>query len=76
MKAASSLHEKIRETIEGKILSGAWAPGYRIPFERDLMSRYGCARMTVNRALGSLVDAGLIVRRRRVGSTPGSRVRT
>ena len=68
MKAASSLHEKIRETIEGKILSGAWAPGYRIPFERDLMSQYGCARMTVNRALASLVDAGLIVRRRRVGS--------
>ncbi|MBS0279987.1 MAG: histidine utilization repressor [Proteobacteria bacterium] len=68
MKAASSLHEKIRKAIEGKILSGAWAPGYRIPFERDLMSQYGCARMTVNRALASLVDAGLIVRRRRVGS--------
>jgi GntR family histidine utilization transcriptional repressor len=32
------------------------------------MSQYGCARMTVNRAIASLVDAGLIVRRRRVGS--------
>lgn len=68
MKAALSLHEKIRKTIEDKILTGVWAPGYRIPFERDLMSQYGCARMTVNRALASLVDAGLIVRRRRVGS--------
>jgi len=68
MKSASSLHEKIRKTIEDKILTGAWPPGYRIPFERDLMSQYGCARMTVNRALASLVDAGLIVRRRRVGS--------
>jgi len=68
MKSASSLHEKIRKTIEDKILTGAWPPGYRIPFEKDLMTQYGCARMTVNRALASLVDAGLIVRRRRVGS--------
>lgn len=68
MKVASSLYEKIRKNIEDKILTGAWAPGHRIPFERDLMSQYGCARMTVNRAIASLVDAGLIVRRRRVGS--------
>jgi GntR family transcriptional regulator, histidine utilization repressor len=68
MKVASSLHEKIRKNIEDKILTGAWAPGHRIPFERDLMAQYGCARMTVNRAIASLVDAGLIVRRRRVGS--------
>jgi len=68
MKVASSLYEKIRKNIEDKILTGAWAPGHRIPFERDLMAQYGCARMTVNRAIASLVDAGLIVRRRRVGS--------
>ncbi len=32
------------------------------------MEQYGCARMTVNKALSSLAAAGLIVRRRRVGS--------
>lgn len=32
------------------------------------MRQYDCARMTVNKAIASLVDAGLIVRRRRVGS--------
>lgn len=68
MKVASSLYKKIRKNIEDKILTGVWAPGHRIPFERDLMAQYGCARMTVNRAIASLVDAGLIVRRRRVGS--------
>lgn len=68
MKVASSLYERIRKNIEDKILTGVWAPGHRIPFERDLMAQYGCARMTVNRAIASLVDAGLIVRRRRVGS--------
>ena len=68
MKPTSSLYLKIRKSIEDKILTGAWAPGDRIPFEKDLMQQYGCARMTVNRAIASLVDAGLIVRRRRVGS--------
>lgn len=65
---ALSLYQTIRKDIEGKILSGAWAPGHRIPFEKDLMTQYDCARMTVNKAIASLVDAGLIVRRRRVGS--------
>lgn len=32
------------------------------------MEQYGCARMTVNKALSALAEAGLIVRRRRAGS--------
>lgn len=68
MSKPVSLHQTIRSDIEHKILSGAWAPGYRIPVEHELMARYGCARMTVNKAITSLVDAGLIVRRKRSGS--------
>lgn len=63
-----SLHQRIRTDIEVRILSGAWSPGHRIPFEHELMSEYGCARMTVNKALYSLAEAGLIERRRRAGS--------
>ena len=63
-----SLQQKIRADIERKILSGAWAPGFRIPVEHELMARYGCARMTVSQALSSLVQAGLLVRRKRGGS--------
>jgi GntR family histidine utilization transcriptional repressor len=63
-----TLHERIRAEIEDRILTGAWKPGHRIPYEHELMARFGCARMTVNKAVASLVDAGLIVRRRRVGS--------
>ncbi|NVO15001.1 MAG: histidine utilization repressor [Rhodoplanes sp.] len=63
-----SLHQRIRADIEDRILSGAWSPGHRIPFEHELMAQYGCARMTVNRVLSSLVEAGLIERRRRAGS--------
>ncbi len=63
-----SLHQRIRADIEKRILKGTWRPGHRIPFEHELMKQYGCARMTVNKALSSLAAAGLIVRRRRVGS--------
>ncbi|MEP7453961.1 UTRA domain-containing protein [Phyllobacterium sp. SB3] len=58
----------MRSDIERRILSGEWAPGYRIPIERELMETYGCARMTVNKALVALVASGLIERRRRAGS--------
>ncbi|WP_207456408.1 histidine utilization repressor [Azospirillum sp. SYSU D00513] len=64
----TALHERIRADIEERILSGVWPPGHRIPFEHELMEQYGCARMTVNRALSALTAAGLIVRRRRAGS--------
>lgn len=63
-----SLHERILGDIEGRILSGEWAPGHRIPFEHELTQEYACSRMTVNKALGELVKRGLIERRRRSGS--------
>jgi GntR family histidine utilization transcriptional repressor len=66
--AGTTLHQRIRADIEKRILKGTWRPGHRIPFEHELMEQYGCARMTVNKALSSLAAAGLIVRRRRVGS--------
>jgi len=65
---AATLHDRIKANIETRIRSGAWRPGFRIPFEYELMAQYGCARMTVNKALASLVEAGLIVRRKRAGS--------
>jgi len=65
---AVPLHQRIRDEIEGLIRSGAWAPGHRVPFESELMAQYGCSRMTVNKAMSALADAGLVVRRRRAGS--------
>jgi GntR family transcriptional regulator, histidine utilization repressor len=64
----ATLHERIRANIEEQILTGVWRPGYRIPYEHELTAQFGCARMTVSKAIASLVNAGLIVRRRRVGS--------
>lgn len=63
-----SLHRRITADVAARITSGAWKPGTRIPFEHELMTEYGCARMTVSKALGELARAGLIERRRRSGS--------
>lgn len=62
------LYQRIKRDLEGRILSGEWAPGHRLPNELDLMRQYGCARMTVNKVMSGLVAAGLIERRRRAGT--------
>jgi GntR family transcriptional regulator, histidine utilization repressor len=63
-----TLYRQIRHDIEALILTGEWPPGHRIPFEHQLMARYGCSRMTVNKALSELAQANLIERRRRAGT--------
>jgi GntR family transcriptional regulator, histidine utilization repressor len=65
---SASLHQRILAEIEEKILSGEWPPGYRIPFEHELKEHYQCSRMTVNKVLTQLANAGLIKRRRKAGS--------
>ncbi|KAA2244381.1 histidine utilization repressor [Salinarimonas soli] len=67
------LHLQIRRAIAGPILSGAWAPGRRIPSEHELVARFGVSRMTVNRALASLAGEGLVERRRRAGTVVAAR---
>jgi GntR family transcriptional regulator, histidine utilization repressor len=64
----TALYQRIRGYIETKILSGDWPPGHRVPFEHELMERYHCSRMTVNKVLSALAVAGLLERRRRAGS--------
>src|SRR4051812_5512730 len=67
-KDTISLHQRILTDISGRILSGEWAPGHRIPFEYELMSKYRCSRMTVSKVLTHLANAGMIERRRKAGS--------
>mgnify|MGYP002714813616 FL=1 len=47
-----TLYKRIRLDIETRILTGEWPPGHRIPFEHQLMARYRCSRMTVNKEIG------------------------
>lgn len=63
-----SLHERILKDVEEKIVTGAWPPGHRIPFETDMAKQYGCSRMTVNKALTQLSRAGLLERNKKRGT--------
>lgn len=63
-----NLSDRIRADLEARILSGEWKPGHPIPAEHALMAEYGCARMTVNKAIAAMAAAGLVTRRRRAGT--------
>lgn len=58
----------LRQTFLGRIHSGEWALGALIPSEARLADEYDCARTTVNRALQSLADEGLLIRKRKGGT--------
>jgi len=58
----------IKAALRERIAKGGWQPGMKLPSERELVLEFGCARMTVHRALSDLEDEGLIERRRGSGS--------
>lgn len=60
--------EDIKASIRQRIAEGGWQPGMKLPSERELVQRFGCARMTVHHALRELEDEGLIERRQGSGS--------
>ncbi|MET0444782.1 MAG: histidine utilization repressor [Pseudorhodoplanes sp.] len=66
--APQALYQRIRADLEDKILSGRWPPGHRMPFEHELVETYQCSRMTVNKVMSGLAAAGIIERKRRLGS--------
>lgn len=47
---------------------GIWAQGELIPNEADLALEFGCAPNTVNRALRTVADTGLLDRRCKAGT--------
>lgn len=67
-----ALHNRIRRDIEARIMSGQWPAGSRIPVEQELMQIHSCSRMTVNKALRALIQAGLLESRKRAGTFVGT----
>ena len=47
-------YAEIQRALEAAIFSGDWPPGARVPSEQELLKRYACSRMTVNKALSAL----------------------
>jgi DNA-binding GntR family transcriptional regulator len=62
------LYFQIANRIESAIVSGALPPGGRLENEIDLGERLGLSRPTIRRAIQDLVDKGLLVRRRGIGT--------
>ena len=62
------LYFQIATRIENAILDGTLPPGSRLENEVALGERLGLSRPTVRRAIQDLVDKGLLVRRRGIGT--------
>ena len=60
--------EDLRAAFGARIRTREWGPGALIPNEAVLAADYGVARATVNRALQSLAEDGLLERRKRAGT--------
>jgi GntR family histidine utilization transcriptional repressor len=58
----------VKAAILGRIRGGDLAPGDTVPGEEALADEFGCARVTVNRALRELAEAGVVERRRKAGT--------
>ncbi|MCB1434081.1 MAG: GntR family transcriptional regulator, partial [Alphaproteobacteria bacterium] len=56
MTDALPLYAKVKDHILENIRSGAWAPGFRVPSENELVESFGISRMTANRALRELMN--------------------
>jgi DNA-binding GntR family transcriptional regulator len=62
------LYFQVAEQIERAIQEGSLAPGDRIANEVALADQLGLSRPTVRQAIQTLVDKGLLVRKRGVGT--------
>jgi len=54
-------YRMVVRVITARIDSGEYAPGRRLPPEKDLAAELGVAYMTVRRAMGILRDRGLVI---------------
>jgi len=59
---ASPRYRRVKRHVLERIGSGAWAPGDRLPSERELVETLQISRMTVNRALRELTEEGFLIR--------------
>ncbi|SEG06915.1 DNA-binding transcriptional regulator, GntR family [Thermomonospora echinospora] len=62
------LYFQVSQQLESAIHDGTLPPGSRLDNELALAERWGLSRPTVRQAIAHLVDKGLLVRRRGVGT--------
>ncbi|MBT0565685.1 GntR family transcriptional regulator [Williamsia sp. CHRR-6] len=62
------LYHQLARSIESAIVAGELSPGDRLENEVDLAKRLGLSRPTIRQAIGELVDKGVLIRKRGVGT--------
>jgi GntR family transcriptional regulator len=62
-----ALHEQLSTRLRAEFLS-AYPPGHQIPTEEAICQTYNLSRVTVRRAIQTLVDQGLLIRRQGKGT--------
>jgi GntR family histidine utilization transcriptional repressor len=62
------LFQQVKDHVLDRIGSGELKVGDRTPSESELVARFGVSRMTANRALRELTDAGVLTRTAGVGT--------
>lgn len=65
---AVPLYHQLYSTLHEQIVTGVFAPGARLPSERELMRRFSVARVTVQRAIAALEHQGYVERQRGSGT--------
>lgn len=63
-----SLVEQVRDRLLAELTTGGLAPGAKLPNESELAERFTVSRSTIREAVGSLVDAGYLIRRHGSGT--------
>jgi DNA-binding LacI/PurR family transcriptional regulator len=66
--ALATKHGHVFEVVRGRIQSGDYQPGDRIPSEARLIQEFGVSRPTIARALHELQRRGFVHRRRGAGT--------
>ena len=62
------LYVQLMDTVEKDIKSGRYKPGDKIMTESEMAKTYGVSLITVRKAIGSLMEKGLVVRKQGKGT--------
>ncbi len=68
------IYIRLANTLRQRITGGEIGSGDALPSERDLCDILGASRVTVRRAIATLIDEGLIVRRQGSGTYVAPRI--
>ncbi len=66
--AITPLYVQLMEELETSIRNGVYKPGDKIMTEAEMAKEYGVSLITVRKAVGSLMEKGLVVRKQGKGT--------